>query len=386
MTPSGRIADGYEPVRHAFASMLAAEPGYSAQVAAYVDGQPVVDLVGGRDASDSTMTGVFSVSKGVAALVIAMLVESGALDLDRPVSHYWAEFASGGKAHVLVRELLSHQAGLVGLAAGLTTEGLVDSTEAARALAQMHPLWRPGSTFGYHGLTVGILMEELVRRVTGGQQLQELFEREIRGPRSLEFYLGLPAALEQRFQPVLPAPDLAGAGTVGDGELEPSDGLAELMYNLRPGETLLTSSASPNLRAIRAAGPAAVGGVGTARGLAAVYAAAIGPVGGQPAILRPRTIELMSQQQVWGRDRLLDVDMVFAVVFMKPQPRMDFGSYRAFGHDGAGGAIGFADPAHHLGFGYVPQPMQPPGGADPKGVRLATITRACAARVRRGFP
>jgi CubicO group peptidase (beta-lactamase class C family) len=232
--------------------------------------------------------------------------------------------------------------------------------------------------FGYHGLTIGILVEELVRRVTGAA-LQQLYERDVRSERDLDFYLGLPAVQEHRYVPVRPVPgrrqltDLAA----------PRDSLSDLMGNLTTSEeTLLTSAASPNLRAIRSAGSAAIGGVGSARGLAAVYAAAIGALDSREPLLDAQTVDLMGQEQVSGRDRLRGVESSFGVLFMKPSPHMDFGSYHAIGHDGAGGALGFADPRYRMGFGYIPQPMQPPGGADPKALRLSRVLRACAARRR----
>jgi CubicO group peptidase (beta-lactamase class C family) len=232
--------------------------------------------------------------------------------------------------------------------------------------------------FGYHGLTIGILAEELTWRVSG-ETLSEIYERDVRAERAIDFYLGLPESMEHRFRPVRPTPraTTAAAGT------RPLDSLADLMGNLSSSnQTLLTSPASPNLRAIRAAGPAAIGGVGTATGLANVYAAAIGSVDGRAPLLSPETIAAISQEQVWGEDRLLGVEMSFAILFMKANRRFDFGSHLAFGHDGAGGAIGFADPRYGLGFGYIPNPMQPPGGADFKGTQLARVLRECAAHVR----
>ena len=378
---SGFLAPGFELVRAEVESILAdLQPDnapFSAQLAAFVDGQAVVDLVVGDGLRADAVTGVFSVSKGVAGIVIGTLVQSGQLDLDRPVADYWPEFAEHGKGQILVRELLSHQAGLVGLQGGLSTADLVDSASAASRLACARPAWRPGAMFGYHGLTLGILMEELVRRVSG-VELQHLFEHEIRAPRGLDFYLGLPPEEEYRFQPM--EPPLTGVTAVAGLE-PPADGLSELMFNAtRPSENIVHGPASPNIRAIRVAGPAAVGGVGTARGLAQTYAAAIGPVLGEGPVLDDGTIGAMSQEQVSGTDRLLGVDMRFGVVFMKSSPRISFGSYASFGHDGAGGALGFADPLHCLAFGYIPFPMQLPGGADRKGLRLASVVRACAAR------
>lgn len=382
-----RVEAGYEPVRDELTALAAADPGYSAQLAAYVDGRLVVDLTVGDGLPASALTGVFSVTKGMAGIVIALLVQRGSLELERAVRDYWPEFAAHGKGEITVRQLLSHQAGLVGLDGGISTAELVDSRAAAARLAGMRPVWRPGAMFGYHGLTIGILAEELVVRVTG-ERLRDIFERDVRRDGGHDFYLGLPAHLEDKYRPVLPGPvlrdsrrvDAAGTGTA---RAAPLDGLADLMGNLEsPDQTLLTSAASPNLRAIRAAGPAAIGGIGNAVGLAGVYAAAIGAFDESAPLLEPETVAAVGQEQAWGRDRLLGSDMSFAVLFMKPHPGFDFGSHLAIGHDGAGGAIGFADPRHGLGFGYIPAPMQPPGGADPKGVRLAQLVRACVAALQ----
>lgn len=370
-------------MRERFDGLLSADPSYSAQLAAYVDGELVIDLVGGAGLEQDSLTGVFSVSKGVSALVLGMLVEQGELDLDRRVAAYWPAFAAQGKDRVTVRQMLSHQAGLVGLPGGLSQQDLVESSAAAERLAAARPEWFPGSAFGYHGLTLGTLTEELVRRVAG-EPLQALYEREIRSPRGLDFYLGLPAGQEHRYLPVEPA--AAEAAALGDDREVPQpvgDSLFDFMNSVEgTSGSLVASAASPNEPAIRAAGPAAVGGVGTARGLAAVFAATVSSLEGRSPLLSPEVVERMAQQQVWGRDRVLDTEMCFAVVFMKPQPRMEFGSHRAFGHDGAGGALGFADPTWRLGFGYIPQPMQPPGGADPKAVELARLLRRCAGAPR----
>jgi CubicO group peptidase (beta-lactamase class C family) len=126
---------------------------------------------------------------------------------------------------------------------------------------------------------------------------------------------------------------------------------------------------------VRRGGPAAIGGVGSARGLARLYAAALGHVGA-PVAARS-TFDAMSQQQSWGIDRTLNVMNCFGIVFMTPRPRMPFGSVHAFGHDGAGGALAFADPDTELAFGYVPVPMQHPGGADHRSVALARLAREC---------
>lgn len=371
---TGTCAPGFEEVRAEFDKYLAEDPDYSAQLAVYWEDQMVVDLVGGDGLKNDTLTGTFSATKGVAAIALATLIPSGELDLDQTVAHYWPEFGTHGKETILVRELLSHQAGLINVDAGLETEDILDSRRAAPKLARQQPYWRPGTTFGYHGLTMGSFIEELVRRITD-QSLQQLYEDNIRAPRDIDFWLGLPQSQEDRFEALRPAhPTTEQLEMISHSPLSP-DGLGALMFNgvnnLVPPNL---GPYSPNLREVRAAGPAALGGIGSARGLAQVYAAAIGLEG--EALLDRNTIAAMGQQQVWGVDRVLNFPTAFGVVFMKPHPGNDFGSFQAFGHDGAGGALGYADPLYDLSFGYVPLQMQLPGGADARALQLSQTVRA----------
>jgi CubicO group peptidase (beta-lactamase class C family) len=371
---TGTVAPGFEGVRAEFDAYLADDPNYSAQLAVYWKDSLVVDLVGGDGLEHDTLTGTFSATKGVAAIALATLVSSGQLDLDQTVVHYWPEFGANGKARVLVRELLSHQAGLINVDAGLETADILDSRRAAPKLAAQRPYWRPGSSFGYHGLTIGSFMEELARRITG-RTLQELYESTVRAPRDIDFWLALPQSQEDRFEAVRPAqPTAEQLEMISASQMSP-DGLGALMFN---GVNSLVppnlGPYSPNRREVRAAGPAAVGGIGSARGLAQVYAAAIGLTG--DALLDFDTLAAMGQQQVWGVDRVLNFPASFGVVFMKPHPGCDFGSYQAFGHDGAGGALGYADPLYGISFGYIPLQMQVPGGADARAIHLSQTVRA----------
>ena len=368
----GHVSPGFEAVREYLDVHLLADPSLSIQLAVQWRDELVVDLVGGRHLDVDSITGVYSVSKGVAAVVLGTLVREGVIDLDRTVADYWPEFAAHGKEHVTVRTVLSHQCGLLGVDGGFTPEEFLDSEGAAARLAATRPSWRPGSAVGYHTLTIGLLMEELVRRATG-RSLQSVYEDAIRASYNSDFYLGLPESEEHRFRDVLP---MAPTAAQQDSVVAPApDGIAALTFNSMHSDTLLPSSLSPNQRAVRAAGSAAIGGVGSARGLAQLYAAAIGLIGGP--ILDDETIGQMAQQHSWGHDRVLNVQSCFGIVFMKPQPRLEFGSYQAFGHDGAGGAMGFADPMHNMSFGYIPMPMQFPGGADARCVELSQITRRC---------
>lgn len=364
-TSLGFVAPGYENVLALFETLLAEDPRYSAQLAAYQGSRQVVRLTGGPDMAPDTLTGAYSCSKGVGAMVIALLVQDGLLDLDRPVAHYWPEFAAHGKDRLLVREALSHQAGLLGIDGGF---GLTEFTtpEAAARLAALPPLWEPGRQFGYHALTIGILMEELCRR-TAGEPLQAVYEARIRAPHGVDFFLGLPEELEPRYRDVL-YQDTPDQGWVDPLSLEGINGNA-------PVSTIMEL---PNIRAVRAAGMSAAGGVGSAEGLARLYAAATTGVDGGRPFLEATTIEAMSREQVWGLDRSSGLDNAFAVVFMKPHPSRNFGSHRAFGHEGANAALGFADPSYALGFGYVPR-RQEEGRTPGRAHRLASEVRRSAA-------
>ncbi|NUT72278.1 serine hydrolase domain-containing protein [Pseudarthrobacter sp. C4D7] len=364
-TSLGFVAPGYEDVLTLFESFLAEDSRYSAQLAAYRNGMPVVHLTGGPDMAPDTLTGAYSCSKGVAALVIALLVQDGVLDLDQTVAHYWPEFAVHGKDRLLVREALSHQAGLMGIEGGFGLDEFTTSRAAAR-LAAAAPSWEPGRQFGYHALTIGILMEELCRRSTG-ETLQDIYDPRIRTPQDVDFYLGLPESQDNRYRDVLY--DAAPADTW----IDPLS--LDGMNSNAPVSTIMEL---PNIRSVRAAGMSAAGGVGSADGLARLYAAATTGVQGSDPFLTDGTVNAMSREQVWGLDRSSGLDNAFAVVFMKPHPSRNFGSHRAFGHEGANAALGFADPSYGLGFGYIPRRAEE-GRTPGRAHRLAAAVRRSTA-------
>jgi len=226
MTGTHTNHPSFEPVVELFDRYLQ-EEGFSGQLSIRFRGELVVDLAGGSLAPES-LTGVYSVSKGVAALVIARLIDTGELDLDALVTHYWPEFGTHGKGVLTVRQLLSHQAGLPAILGARLLQDMLDSAVGAAALAAQRPLWQPGSAFGYHAVTIGVFMEELVRRIRG-TTLQQTFNSEIRGPRQAEFYLGLPASLDERYV------DVADAVLTSDqrraaAAAPPRDALAEAVF------------------------------------------------------------------------------------------------------------------------------------------------------------
>jgi CubicO group peptidase (beta-lactamase class C family) len=366
---SGFAAPEFQAVRDLFDSFLGEDPEYSAQVAIYIAGTKVVNLSGGPHLAQDSITGAYSCSKGVAAFVVGLLVQDGLLDLDRTVAHYWPEFAAHGKEAITVRQALSHRAGLLGVEGGFALKEFTTADAAAR-LAAAAPLWRPGTTFGYHSLTIGILMEELCRRVAG-RTLQEMFDSRIRLPFGIDFFLGLPEDQEPRYRDVLYDVD----------PLQPwLDPLG--LDGLNGNAAVSTVMELPNHRVIRAGGMSSAGGVGSADGLARLYAAATTGLDGNDAFLAPETVRIMSEEQVWGLDRASGLDNAFAVVFMKPHPSRNFGSHRAFGHEGANAALGFADPAYGIGFGYIPG-RQEEGRTPGRAHRLAHAARQAASSIRK---
>jgi CubicO group peptidase (beta-lactamase class C family) len=359
----GFTAPQFAPVRELFDSMLDADPGYSAQLAVYLGGTKVVGLVGGPDSAADSLTGVFSCSKGVSALAFSLLVQDGLIDVDATVATYWPEFAQQGKGAVTVRQLLSHQGGLVGVQGGFSMEEYNHLETVAARLAAMAPIWRPGNgSFGYHALTMGVFLEKLCLCVTG-RRLQDVYNQRIREPYAADMYLGLPEELEPRFRPVLYAEQQDG------GFLDPGS-VAGISGNVQAGNLF----DYPSLRSVRETGSCSGAGVGSADGLARAYAGAITGVEGLPAYLTPETIAVMGQEEIWGLDRVFCDTGAFAITFMKSHPRMDFGSAAAFGHDGANGSLGFADPLYGIGFGYVPA-WNEGGGTAGRAMQLSAAVR-----------
>ncbi|MFF9404055.1 serine hydrolase domain-containing protein [Streptomyces anandii] len=372
----GTVADGYEPVREEFAAFVAAQrPDYEGQLCAYVHGRPVVDLWAGADRG--ALYAAYSSTKGAAYLVVALLVQDGTLELDRKVTYYWPEFAAEGKGSLTLRELLAHRAGVVGTDTGFTAAELADDRVVAERLADQRPFWRPGTAFGYHALVIGALTGEIVRRATG-RTIQELHEERVRAPYGLDFFLGLPAAQEPRFrtvQPMAPTPtQRALLEELPDGPRS----LPSVAFN-RQGAEPTDLESLPNGRAVRSKGPASVGGVASARGLAGLYAAAISEVDGKAPLLKPDTVAEFGQFHSVGYDLVTRGHRSYGLGFQATadtwHPFLGAGS---IGHSGAAGSQAFADPATGLAYGYTRRRFAFPGGAAPENDRLARAVHEAA--------
>ena len=355
----GTATAGFEPVRETLAAIAAAEhPGYAAQVVAYRHGERIVDLWTGPEITGDSLLGAYSASKGAAHLVAALLVQDGVLDLDERVSHYWPEFAVHGKQDLLLRELFAHRAGLVGADDGFTLDELADDRVIAERLGAQRPYWRPGAAFGYHALVMAALTGEVVRRATGSS-IQDLFAERVRDARGVDFYLGLPADQESRYLSTLPP-----VGTPAPLPSGPRS-LFGIAFNLNNPKGPQVWEL-PNFPVIRENGPASLGGVASARGLARMYAAAISSLDGQAPLLTPETVRVAGQIQSIGEDLVAHARKAFTIGFHATSeyyPELGAGS---FGHSGAGGQQAFADPRNGIAFGYTrrlsPLPVGP--GAD----------------------
>lgn len=378
----GTTAPGFEAVRDALAAVAAeehTEPG--AQLAVLQDGRRVVDLWVGEGFTGESLTGVYSSTKGAAHLVVALLVQDGVLDLERTVASWWPEFAAEGKGDLTLGQLLEHRAGVIGVDGGCTLEELADDEVLAARLATQRPYWEPGTAYGYHALVIGALTGEVVRRATG-RSIQELFEERVRAPYGLDLYLGLPEELEPRYEPIrpmLPTPEQQALLDANPGE---PGGLLAVAFNRDAPAPANDLVAYANSRLVRAKGPASAGGVGNARGLAGMYAAAIGELDGRPPLLKPETVAAFAGLRTPGTNLVTGEQDSFGLGFQALGLRYPGLGPDAFGHSGAAGSLAFADPRSGLAYAYTRRRFAFPGGAAPENEPLIAAVLGSAASTR----
>ena len=346
-------------LRDAFASNFAPGLDIGAAVAVYANGKLVADLWGGHaDAArkkpwtGDTLVNVWSSTKGVMALAVAMLVERGKLTYHRPIAEVWPEFAANGKETIPLDLALSHQAGLNGLSVPMSFEQVYQWTPYVDALAAMAPLWTPGSRFVYHALTYGHLAGEPLRRVYG-DGVGAYIAREIAGPLDTPFYVGLPESLHARVAELIEGP-------------QASDWLTDVRASPYPqsADNPAPVAVLPNQRAWRAAEIPGGNGHGTARSLAAIYGAM---VDGSDRLLGKAALAEAIRLRFDGVDAISGDPTCFAAGFcLKDATYGNRASKRTFGHGGWGGAMAFADPDAGIGFAYVMNHMLGFDGVDPR--------------------
>jgi CubicO group peptidase (beta-lactamase class C family) len=374
----GFAAPRFAALREGFEKSFAAGREIGASFAACLDGEPVVDLWGGHaDAAKTkpwqrdTIVNVFSTTKAMAALCLHMLADRGVLELDAPVARYWPEFARGGKQSIPVHFLLSHRAGLAALRPPLPTEALYDWRRMTDAIAAEAPWWEPGSRSGYHAMTYGFLVGEVLRRIDG-RTLGVFFRDEVAGPLGADFWIGLPASEDARVAEMVPPSAEAVAAAGAAAQPAPDSLLAKVMGN----PPLAPETA--NRPAWRRAEIPAANGHGNARSVARVMAAlACGGSLDGVRLLSEGALARATAEQCNGSDLVLGVPMRWGQGFMLASEALPLGpSRRAFGHGGWGGSLGIADPDARLSWAYVMNGMSAGTLGDTRAFELAAALYA----------
>ncbi|MFE0386642.1 serine hydrolase domain-containing protein [Streptomyces bungoensis] len=383
MDVNGTVAEGFEPVREAFAANFALLGERGAALAVYRDGHRVVDLWAGTKDVDGTAPWergtaqvVRSATKGVAAAALLLLHQRGELDLDAPVGEYWPQYKAAGKERTLVRHLLAHRAGVPVLDRPLTPEEAADPDLGAAAVAAQAPVWEPGTDHGYHAQTYSWLTGEVVRRVTG-RGVGRWIAEEIAAPVGADLWLGLPEAEQARVGRVGP---IAGPEAAGGLKVRPKRAVSEAYADpdslTRRAFAAITPLPDENDPAYQRAALPASNGIATADGLARFYASLIGEVDGGARLFTPATTELARAEQSAGPDRVLVVGTRFGAGYMLHGSASPLLSPASFGHPGRGGALGFADPESGIAFGYVTNGFRKSVTADPRAQTLVRAVRS----------
>jgi CubicO group peptidase (beta-lactamase class C family) len=374
----GNISPGFDAVRAAFIGNFMRRGELGGACSAYYGGEKVVDLWGGirnkqtgERWEPNTMVIVYSATKGLAAMTLAIAHSRGWLDYEERVSTYWPEFGQSGKERITVRQLLAHQAGLYALDEPVDRSLVSDLDRLAIVLARQKPAWEPGTRQAYHAVTIGFYEGELLRRIDPQHRsLGQFFQDEIATPLALDVYIRLPEDI----------PNSRLATVVPPTVLERLRGFPPRLAldTITPGSRIiraLRGSELPhdNQRVYaRNLEVPAGGGIGSAQAIARAYSAFA--TGGRELGLRKETLDLLAAPAIPPTrgfyDECMKSDVQFSLGFMKPNAMVPFASPSAFGAPGAGGAVGFADPSAGVGYAYVTMKMGTALTGDPRDAAL----------------
>ena len=378
-TVEGYVSRGYEEVREAFADNFAHRQELGGACCAYRRGEKVVDLWGGirnqgtgEPWERDTMVIVYSATKGLAAMTMAMAHSRGWLDYEERVSRYWPEFAQQGKESITIRQLLAHQAGLFALDQPIDRGLITDLDRLAVVLARQKPAWEPGTRQAYHGITLGFYEGEILRRLDPQHRsLGQFFQDEIASPLGLDVYIRLPESIPNSRLATIARP-----------------GMMEMLRGFGPRFMLEAMNRHSNInRALQGSDlphderrvyarqlevPSG-GAVGTARAIAHAYS--VFATGGGELGLRPETLAMLAAPAIPPTrgfyDECLKGDGVqFSLGFMKSSAVWPFGGARSFGSPGSGGSLGFADPEPGIAYAYVTSQMGTALTGDPRDLAL----------------
>ncbi|MBS1911367.1 MAG: beta-lactamase family protein [Bacteroidetes bacterium] len=387
-TVGGEVAPGFEEVRTEFVRNFTERNELGAACAVYYRGRNVVDLWGGYRDYDArkpweagTMVPVFSTTKGMAAMTLAVAHSHGWLDYNEKVAHYWPDFAQNGKENITVRQLLGHQAGLVEFDDELPVTMVADLDSTARFLARQKPEWVPGTRQGYHSSTLGLYMNALLSHADPKHRsLGTFFQEEIARPLGIRFYIGLPGDVPDSC--VAHVEVASPAGGMMNISKAPLPMIARLIWPW----SYLTKSFSvpagfdPNDPAFRHIELPSGNGIGEARAIARAYG--VFATGGTELGLRAETLEELTAPAAAADDAVLGLPSCYMLGFSRPGPDTLFGSSpRAFGTPGAGGSFGFADPDMGIGYAYVMTRMDYYPTNDPRDLALRRAVERCVRRI-----
>jgi CubicO group peptidase (beta-lactamase class C family) len=369
----GHLDAQFEPLRDILEDSLASGAECGLSLAVDIDGRTVADVWGGfadeartRPWERDTIVNVWSTTKTVTSLAVLMLADRGLVDLDAPVARYWPEFAAQGKDGVLVRHLMSHTAGVAGWNPPVTVPDLYDLERSTAALAAQAPWWAPGTASGYHALTFGHLLGEVVRRVTG-KSLTRFVDDEIAGPLDADFHIGAREADWDRCAEMIPPPPLP----FDLASLDPDSVLVKVATGP------VADATAPNTPGWRLAEIGAANGHGNARSVARVMSVlALGGTGQGVRLLSPATIEHVFREQAHGTDLFLGVPMRFGIGYGLPEatgvPFVPEGRICFWG--GWGGSMIIMDLDRRTTISYMMNRMQPGlVGSDNAARYLTTI-------------
>jgi CubicO group peptidase (beta-lactamase class C family) len=374
----GACAPGFDPVYDAFQRNFAERDEVGAAVAVWVDGELVVNLWGGsadaagfRPWQQDTLASVFSGSKGLTATCVHLLADRGEIDLDAPVATYWPEFGQSGKEAITVADVMAHRSGVIGPRSRLTAEQALDWDAVCDKLAAAEPWWRPGTAQGYHMVTFGFILGEVVRRVTG-RTLGQYLRTEITEPLGIDVYIGLPAAEHHRCAEMVNKPHIREVLAAGQAPEHPTSlaehpmaGLAVAMGFVPDDE--VGSDAIDVWRSVEF--PSTNGHV-SALGMATFYNA----LAQEKLLSREHMERCRVSQGGYEEDMVLGArvaDHGWGLGYMLNQRRVAGPNPKIFGHGGSGGSFAFVDLEHRIGYSYVMNQFDATKcNADPRSVAL----------------
>jgi CubicO group peptidase (beta-lactamase class C family) len=370
----GFTNDRFAPVREIFAGNFASGADIGASCCVTTGGETVVDLWGGyADAAKTrpwerdTIVNVYSTTKTMTALTALILADRGLIDFAAPVAKYWPEFAANGKASVTVAQLMSHSAGLSGWKEKISKSDLYDWEKMTSLLAAQAPFWEPGTAPGYHALTQGYLVGEVIRRVTG-KSIGRVFREEVAEPLGADFWIGLPASEDDRVAELIPPPPGEAVGA--------AMGQSEIQRNMatNPGIDV----AETKTRAWRGAEIPAAGGTGNARSVAEIHAIlANGGVAKGKRFLSEAGCRKALEVQAEGTDLAMGVPARFGLGFGLAGGLVPLPNASTMFWGGYGGSIAIIDMDARMSLSYVMNVMRGTTTGDLRGFGLAMATWEC---------